>query len=94
MVIHFKVDGHLACGHNGSNLSSSRELNQVKCRSCRNTDAYKDARKSQRNLARRTSRKTITAHAAGNWRSEWTERLKAMIGLQRLPRGFAGQAFV
>jgi hypothetical protein len=53
MVIHFKVDGHLACGHKGNNLSSSRELNRVKCRSCRNTDAYKDARKDQRNAARR-----------------------------------------
>ncbi|MCX4216475.1 hypothetical protein MKZ87_02390 [Pseudomonas sp. MCal1] len=51
MVIHFKVNGHLACGHKGNNLSSSSELNRVKCRSCRNTDAYKDARKEQRNAA-------------------------------------------
>jgi hypothetical protein len=39
MVIHFNVDGHLACGHKGEQLSASRELNRVKCRSCRNTDA-------------------------------------------------------
>jgi len=50
MVIHFKVDGHLACGHKGNNLSASSELNRVKCRSCRNTDAYKDA--AQRSAAR------------------------------------------
>lgn len=34
MVTHFKVDGHLACGHKGNNLSASSELNRVKCRSC------------------------------------------------------------
>ena len=40
MVIHFKVAGHLACGHHGTNLPSSTELNRVKCRTCRNTDAF------------------------------------------------------
>ncbi|AMQ84173.1 MULTISPECIES: hypothetical protein [Pseudomonas] len=94
MVIHFKVDGHLACGHKGANLSSSSELNRVKCRSCRNTDAYKDARKNQRNAARRAARHSRVAHTASDWRSEWIERLTAMAGLQRLPRGFSGQAFV
>ena len=94
MVIHFKVDGHLACGHKGSNLSSSNELNRVKCRSCRNTDAYKNARKDQRNAARRAARHSRDAHAASDWRSEWIERLTAIAGLQRLPRGFNGQAFV
>lgn len=94
MVIHFKVDGHLACGHQGNNLSSSNELNRVKCRSCRNTDVYKDARKDQRNAARRAARHSRTAHTASDWRSEWIERLSAMTGLQRLPRGFTGQAFV
>ncbi|MFJ2709913.1 MULTISPECIES: hypothetical protein [unclassified Pseudomonas] len=94
MVIHFKVAGHLACGHKGSNLTSSNELNRVKCRSCRNTDAYKNARKDQRNAARRASRRTQAVHGASNWRSEWTERLTALAGRQRLPRGFAGQAFV
>lgn len=94
MVIHFKVDGHLACGHKGHNLSSSRELNRVKCRSCRSTDAYKNARKDQRNAARRVARRASAAHSTGSWRSEWIERLTEMAGLQRLPRGFAGQAFV
>ncbi|MDD1136869.1 hypothetical protein M5G22_04810 [Pseudomonas sp. TNT2022 ID233] len=94
MVIHFKVDGHLACGHKGNNLSSSNELNRVKCRSCRNTDAYKNARKDQRNAARRAARHSRDAHTASDWRSEWIERLTAMAGLQRLPRGFTGQAFV
>ncbi len=61
MVLHFKVNGHLACGHKGNNLSSSSELNRVKCRSCRNTDAYKDARKEQRNAARRAARHSRTA---------------------------------
>ncbi|SCZ38251.1 MULTISPECIES: hypothetical protein [Pseudomonas] len=94
MVTHFKVDGHLACGHKGNNLSSSSELNRVKCRSCRNTDAYKDARKNQRNEARRAARQSWAARSASDWRSEWIERLTAMAGLQRLPRGFSGQAFV
>ena len=49
MVIHFKVAGHLACGHHGSSLPSSAELNRVKCRTCRNTEAYKEARRTQRN---------------------------------------------
>ena len=94
MVIHFKTDGHLACGHNGDNLASSLELNRVKCRSCRNTDAYKEARKTQRNAARRAARHTKADHGASNWRSEWIERLTALAGPQRLPRGFFGQAFV
>ena len=94
MVIHFNVDGHLACGHKGTQLSASRELNRVKCRSCRNTDAYKQARKDQRNATRRMARQAKTSHGATNWRAEWIERLTAMAGLQRLPRGFSGQAFV
>ncbi|MDL5591995.1 hypothetical protein QS468_04735 [Bacillus subtilis] len=94
MVIHFKVDGHLACGHKGNNLSASPELNRVKCRSCRNTDAYKNARKDQRNAARRAARHAKATNHASSWRSEWIERLTEMAGLQRLPRGFTGQAFV
>ncbi|MBV6826651.1 hypothetical protein [Pseudomonas sp. PD9R] len=94
MVTHFKVSGHLACGHKGDNLTSTRELNRVKCRSCRNTDAYKDARKDQRNTARRAARRAKVAPSGNDWRLAWTERLIAMPGPQRLPRGFAGQAFV
>ena len=94
MVTHFKISGHLACGHKGSNLISTRELNRVKCRSCRNTEAYKEARKAERNAVRRAKRKTKTAQILTDWRSAWTERLTAMEGLQRLPRGFTGQAFV
>lgn len=94
MVTHFKVSGHLACGHKGNNLTSTLELNRVKCRSCRNTDAYKDARKDQRNSARRAARKAKAIHTVNDWRQAWTERLTAMSGLQRLPRGFHHQAFV
>jgi hypothetical protein len=94
MVTHFKVSGHLACGHNGTHLISTRELNRVKCRSCRNTDAYKEARKAERNAARRAARKAKVTHTVNDWRQAWTERLTAMAGLQRLPRGFTGQGFV
>jgi hypothetical protein len=94
MVTHFKIGGHLACGHKGSNLTSTRELNRVKCRSCRNTDAFRQARKDQRNAARRASRKLRVAPTANDWRAAWTERLAAMAGRQRLPRGFTGQPFV
>jgi hypothetical protein len=94
MVTHFKVSGHLACGHKGSNLTSTRELNRVKCRSCRNTDVFKEARRNERNAARRTARKAKVAHIVTDWRQAWTERLAAMAGRQRLPRGFGSQAFV
>jgi hypothetical protein len=94
MVTHFKIGGHLACGHKGHNLTSTRELNRVKCRSCRNTDAFKDARKDQRNAARRASRKPKVPPTHNDWRAAWTERLTAMAGRQRLPRGFIGQPFV
>ncbi|CAI9005344.1 MULTISPECIES: hypothetical protein [Pseudomonas] len=94
MVTHFKISGHLACGHKGNNLTSTGELNRVKCRSCRNTDAYKEARKNERNTARRAARKAKTVHAPNDWRQAWIERLTAMAGMQRLPRGFHGQAFV
>ncbi|MCS4246140.1 hypothetical protein [Pseudomonas sp. BIGb0164] len=93
MVTHFKVAGHLACGHHGNNLTSSTELNRVKCRTCRNTDAYKEARRTQRNAARRAARKAKT-HTASDRRSAWTQRLTDLPGLQRLPRGFSGQPFV
>ncbi|WP_053268553.1 hypothetical protein [Pseudomonas chlororaphis] len=93
MVIHFKVAGHLACGHKGSNLMSSTEPARVKCRSCRNTEVFKEARKNQRNTARRAARKAKAAHT-GDWRAAWTQRLTAMAGLQRLPRGFGEQPYV
>jgi hypothetical protein len=94
MVTHFKVAGHLACGHHGNNLISSTELNRVKCRTCRNTEAYKEARRTQRNAARRVARKARTGHTANDWRSAWVQRLTDLPGLQRLPRGFSGQPFV
>ncbi|MDD0995328.1 hypothetical protein D3C87_1532270 [compost metagenome] len=94
MVTHFKISGHLACGHKGNNLTSTRELNRVKCRSCRNTEAFKQARKTERNAARRAARKAKATHTVNDWRQAWTERLTAMAGQQRLPRGFTGQPFV
>lgn len=94
MVTHYKVAGHLACGHHGTHLVSSSELTRVKCRSCRNTEAYKQARKDERNATRRAARKARATHTANDWRAAWRERLTAMKGLQRLPRGFASQPFV
>ncbi|MDE1164652.1 MAG: hypothetical protein PW845_04535 [Pseudomonas sp.] len=94
MVTHYSVSGHLACGRHGDNLAASAELNQVKCHNCRNTDAYKQARRDQRNASRRAARKARSSHPAGNWRDAWQQRLAQMPGRQRLPRGFAGQAFV
>jgi hypothetical protein len=94
MVTHYKVSGHLACGHKGSSLVSTGELNRVKCRSCRNTDAFKEARKAERSAARRAARKAKATHTAIDWRTSWVERLTAMAGQQRLPRGFSGQPFV
>ena len=94
MVTHFKVAGHLACGHHGNNLTSKVELNRVKCRTCRNTDAYKEARRNQRNASRRAARRARSGSPHNDWRSAWTQRLTALPGLQRLPRGFSGQPFV
>jgi len=94
MVTHFKVSGHLACGHKGTNLTSTRELNRVKCRSCRNTDVFKEARRNERNAARRAARKAKVVHIVNDWRQAWTERLSDMAGRQRLPRGFGSQAYV
>jgi hypothetical protein len=94
MVTHFKVSGHLACGHHGANLSSSADLKSVKCRSCRNTDAFKEAQRDRRNAARRTARKAKSPHVATDWRGAWTEHLTAMPGTHRLPRGFGGQPSV
>lgn len=94
MVTHYKTAGHLACGRHGDNLTSTTELTRVKCHSCRSTDAFKDARKDSRNAARRAARKNKTAHAAIDWRGAWQQRLTELPGLQRLPRGFRGQAFV
>ena len=94
MVTHYRVAGHLACGHHGSNLTSTTELARVKCRNCRNTEAFKEARKAARNEARRTARKAKVAHAANDWRAYWQQKLTDMPGLQRLPRGFRDQPYV
>ncbi|WP_412071846.1 hypothetical protein [Pseudomonas fluorescens] len=59
-----------------------------------NLPRTKQARKDQRNAARRTARKAKTSHGPTNWRAEWLERLTTMAGLQPLPRGFSEQAFV
>jgi hypothetical protein len=40
------------------------------------------------------ARQAKATHGEANWRTEWVERLTAMAGLQRLPRGFSGQTFV
>ncbi|WP_166365825.1 hypothetical protein [Pseudomonas akapageensis] len=94
MVTHFRVAGHLACGHHGKNLVSTAELARVKCRSCRNTDAFKEARKEARNAARRAARRAKAGHVASDWRAAWQQRLTEIPGPQRLPRGFGGQPFV
>ncbi len=90
MVTHYKVKGHLACGHAGKHLESTSELNRVKCRSCRNTELYKEAR----NAARRAQRKVRAEAVHNDWRSHWEKRLAALPGSQRLPRGFQDQPFV
>ncbi len=94
MVTHYKVAGHLACGHHGNTLVSTTELARVKCRSCRNTEVFKEARRTARNAARRAARKAKAENAANDWRSSWEQRLAALPGRQRLPRGFGEQGFV
>ncbi len=94
MVMHYKVSGHLACGCHGSKLPSTTELNKVKCRNCRKTEVFTEARRSARNAARRAARREKVARAANDWRSSWEARLTALPGRQRLPRGFGEQAFV
>jgi hypothetical protein len=93
-VTHFNMSGHLKCGHHGANLSSSTDLKSVKCRSCRNTDAYEEAQRTRRNAAGEAARKSKSPHTATDWRAAWTERLTAMPGTHRLPRGFGGQPSV
>lgn len=94
MVTHYKVKGHLACGHPGKSLVGTSELNRVKCRNCRNTELYKEARRLARNAARRAQRKARAEQAANDWRTSWEQRLSALPGRQRLPRGFHDQAYV
>jgi len=94
MVTHYKNDGHLACGTHGENLASSAELNRVKCRNCRNTEAYKQARRDTRNAARRATRKARTSPPHTDWRAAWQQHLTDLPGTHRLPRGFAGQSYV
>ncbi|MGE7992639.1 hypothetical protein ACQKPE_16680 [Pseudomonas sp. NPDC089554] len=94
MVTHYKTAGHLACGRHGDSLVSTTELVRVKCRNCRNTEAFKEARRTKRNAARRAARKAKASHVAMDWRNSWTARLTEMAGRQRLPRGFGDQPFV
>lgn len=94
MVMHYKTAGHLACGRHGDSLSATNELARVKCRNCRNTEAFKEARRSARNASRRAARQAKAARAANDWRSAWQEKLAALPGPQRLPRGFGDQSFV
>ncbi|WP_207884556.1 hypothetical protein [Pseudomonas sp. 30_B] len=94
MIMHFSVNGHLACGRHGDNLLSSNEPGRVKCRNCRSTDAFQLARKDIRNAARRAARKLLKDHGTQGWRMFWAEKLSRLPGLQRLPRGFSGQPYV
>lgn len=94
MVTHYKLEEHLACGRDSGNLTSTNDLARVKCRNCRNTEAFKEARRTARNAARRAARKARASNAVNDWRGSWRERLAALPGAQRLPRGFAEQLFV
>lgn len=94
MVTHYKVSGHLACGTHGEKLPSTTELGKVKCRNCRKTDVFTDARRNARNAARRAARREKAARALNDWRSAWEAHLTALPGRQRLPRGFGAQVFV
>jgi hypothetical protein len=94
MVTHYKVSGHLACGSHGENLSSTSDLAKVKCRNCRKTEVFTEARRKARDSARRAARREKTATAVSDWRTSWEARLAALPGPQRLPRGFGDQAFV
>ncbi|OLU27438.1 hypothetical protein BVH03_14595 [Pseudomonas sp. PA15(2017)] len=94
MVTHYTIDGHLACGTHGEKLAASKELNQVKCRNCRNTEAYKQARRDTRNATRRAARKSKVAQPRTDWRTSWQQRLADLPGRNRLPRGFATQPYV
>ncbi|MEQ9726040.1 hypothetical protein ABRP29_10455 [Pseudomonas sp. WHRI 8822A] len=94
MVTHYKIDGHLACGSHGEKLASSKELNQVKCRNCRNTEVYKQARRDTRNAARRATRKSKVAQPRNDWRTSWQQHLTDLPSRNRLPRGFAAQPYV
>lgn len=97
-VTHYNVDGHLACGRQGDTLTASKELNRVKCRNCRNTEVYKEARRVARNASRRAARRAKANSGANSgansWRTEWQQRLTDLPGRSRLPRGFADQAYV
>ncbi|MBA6420732.1 hypothetical protein ACS8E9_10620 [Pseudomonas neustonica] len=93
MITHFMHDGKLACGREGD-LTSTTLLKKVKCRNCRNTEVFKQARRDQRNAARRASRSASTAHSAIAWRAGWSKQLAELKGPQRLPRGFGNQPFV
>ena len=63
MVTHYKVSGHLACGSHGEKLASTTELAKVKCRNCRKTEVFTEARRNARNAAtRRTPGEGCTRH--------------------------------
>lgn len=94
MITHYKIGKNLACGRHGSNLITTTELARVKCRNCKNTDAFKEARRDARNAARRAARRAKAAREANDWRYFWEEKLTRMPGKQRLPRGFGDQAYV
>ncbi|MFO7704591.1 MAG: hypothetical protein R6V43_05575 [Halopseudomonas sp.] len=97
MVTHYKTAGHLACGSEGSHLESTNKVSRVKCRNCRRTEAFQEALRRSRNAKRRAARKakaSVPAQPTYDWRGFWADKLAAMPGTQRLPRGFAEQAYV
>ena len=94
MVTHYKVSGHVACGCHGNKLPATSELTKVKCRNCRKTEAFTEARRNARNAVRRAARREKVVRAVNDWRTSWEARLSALPGRQRLPRGFGVQAFV
>ncbi len=82
MTVHFSVGpDQIACGRNNHNTVSISETESVTCKSCRSTDAFKDAQKliaapSEIDAGRRFLPKDY-----------WNDYISRLPGKHRLPRG-------
>lgn len=98
--MHYSISNDsVACGRNGSNLSSTSEADKVDCKSCQRSLVKVDAapvKKATPSLAElRKQRQASQVKAASYcFKANWRVRLAAQPDRCRLPRGVAPQAFV
>lgn len=110
MVTHFLIGtSQAACGRSDPNVAGSQDVAQVSCKTCRRTNAFTQAQETTGTApaipkpapaaapkSKQPARAPAPAQSGRDAaRQAWQERLSALSGKTRLPRGSRrAQAYV